>query len=251
MALAYLKLDPKTLSFYKNHTDAVPLESYKSNRMFFQCDDKKHIANAVDYMKCADKRVRFHKKARMLQTVLTYTVQTPKNDPKLCIVIEFQEPHIRSISADLICVMSEFDLLSLQESITYANYMAVERSNDISEVPLAFEDQEIFHVKTFEEKTLLNFVMVLNQEGILEWKPIKKNQKLIFHLKDIMPDKAADSCGMWFNNIVIPKAMNVEDSNCCFSWRKAPDTVVILCSTDKYRCVLRTRMVINKYHSLC
>lgn len=220
MALAYLKLSPESMAFYKNHTDAVPLEHYKPNRMYFSCNDMMHVANSIKYMKCVESKIRFHKKARLIETVLTYTVQTAKNDPKLCIIVEFQEPHLRSLSADFICALNEGDLTALQQSISNANYIAVEKSGMRDEVPMAFSDSEKFNVRIIEEKTVLNFPMIFTENGITEWKAIKKAQKVMFFLKDVMPDKAADACGMWYINVVIPKAMQIEDSNCCFSWKK-------------------------------
>jgi len=58
----------------------------------------------------------------------------------------------------------------------------------------------------------------------------------LFYYKDILPDKTGDACGMWYENIVVPEALEIKDNNCCFIWKKVPQNMVHLCSTAPKRC---------------
>lgn len=45
--------------------------------------------------------------------------------------------------------------------------------------------------------------------------------------------------------------MEVEDPNCCFVFKKAPDSMVTVCSTNEKRCLLDARMILKKFHVGC
>lgn len=45
--------------------------------------------------------------------------------------------------------------------------------------------------------------------------------------------------------------MEVEDPNCCFVFKKAPDSMVTVCSTNEKRCLLDARMMLKKFHVGC
>jgi len=55
---------------------------------------------------------------------------------------------------------------------------------------------------------------------------------ILYDVKDVMPDKGGEPCGIWYKNIMIPKAMNIKDSNQCMAFKRLPDIMVHVCSIE-------------------
>jgi hypothetical protein len=63
--------------------------------------------------------------------------------------------------------------------------------------------------------------VTFNDNGIVVYEDGTEGPQLYYY-KDILPDKAGDACGMWYENIVVPGDLGMEDNNCCFIWKKMP-----------------------------
>jgi hypothetical protein len=66
-----------------------------------------------------------------------------------------------------------------------------------------------------------------------------------------MPDKAGEACGMWYHSLIIPSAMGIKDPNQCFLFKKVPDSMVHICSTQAWRKFYAIRMIMKKYEQGC
>jgi len=66
-----------------------------------------------------------------------------------------------------------------------------------------------------------------------------------------MPDKEGEMCGVFFQNLVIPKELMVKDSNCCFSFLHVPNNMVYICGSHQFRCARSTRIMIKKFFIDC
>lgn len=78
-----------------------------------------------------------------------------------------------------------------------------------------------------------------------------KSFKSVYEYKEVAPDSIGENCAVWYQNIIVPKDMDLRDPNCCFVFKKAPDSMVTVCSLNENRCLLDARMMLKKFHNDC
>lgn len=66
-----------------------------------------------------------------------------------------------------------------------------------------------------------------------------------------MPDKAANPCGVWFDDIVVPPDLKIEDNNQCFQFKYEPSKWIHLCMVEKFRPLRSAKFVIKKFYTGC
>jgi hypothetical protein len=81
-------------------------------------------------------------------------------------IIEFEDPKIRSITSELICGLNEDEIENAKKSIANAWYLGVEKANILNSFPLANSHSEVFKIKYFEEGTVRDVNIVFNADGI-------------------------------------------------------------------------------------
>ena len=72
-------------------------------------------------------------------------------DPKLCIVLEVEDPVIRSIKSLLLCGFKEQQLAKVHTTLNVAFYSATKDADPINDFPLLSLDNEHVLAKILEE----------------------------------------------------------------------------------------------------
>jgi len=86
---------------------------------------------------------------------------------------------------------------------------------------------------------------------MIKWAEDEVDRTMIYEYSQVMPDKAGEACGIWYKSLVIPNALNIKDPNQCLLFKKVPDTMVNICSTQSYRKFYAIRMIMKKYEAGC
>jgi len=146
-------------------------------------------------------------------------MQTPENNPLNCVVLEFEDPLIRSISSELLCSLNEASIAIIKQALNVASYMAQADIDINKEVVLALDLKELFQVRTYQEGTVQDQKIVFNKLGMQVW---GEEEEYLYFYKDVMPDNAGNRCAMWYKNLVLPKELNIADTKQCFVFKKAP-----------------------------
>lgn len=129
--------------------------------------------------------------------------------------------------------------------------MAIEDANILVDIPMAVYSKEIFDIKYNLEGTVTEAKIVFLARGMMKWAKNEEDISSIFEYGMVMPDKAGEACGMWYQALIIPKALGVKDPNECFLFKKVPDTMVHICATQKWRKIYAIRMVLKKFEHGC
>lgn len=107
-----------------------------------------------------------------------------------------------------------------------AFYMATERAHILHDIPMAVNKKEIFKIKWNEETTVSEADIVFDTRGMLKWAEDLSEASIIYEYGQVMPDKAGEACGFWYQALVIPSQLNIKDPNECILFKKVPDTMV-------------------------
>lgn len=134
-------------------------------------------------------------------------------------------------------------------AIQNAFYKAV-TEDSIDDIPIASNGLDKFNIKSHELGQVLTNTVEFNDHGLKITNSDDSGPQL-FYYKDILPDKKGDACGMWYENIVVPEALEIKDTNCCFIWKKVPSNMVHLCSVEAKRCAYFGRILLKKLHHGC
>jgi len=251
MMMAYLRVGVDNIEFFKSPTKPVPALNFDTSSLFFPCDDSELLPNPTEYLKCVEGSYDFEAKQKLIKAQLMYLEQTPENNPDVCVVIESEEPLVRSISSQLICALNLQNVEFLKQAIYVSHYRAMVKVNILDEISMPVNDNEIFEVISHNEGAVLSSFVVFDREGMYFYKHGQEEKKHLFKYNDVMPDMTGTPCGVYYQNLVLPTALDVPDANCCFTFKKNPDKWVQICTKDKYRCIRSSKKVIKKFHAGC
>jgi hypothetical protein len=77
-------------------------------------------------------------------------------------------------------------------------------------------DKLVYDVQIVEEDVLSEHKVWINEVGIIEWDENPKNENTLYEYNNVIPDKTADVCGIWYEGIVLNKKFKEDkDNNCC------------------------------------
>jgi hypothetical protein len=88
------------------------------------------------------------------------------------------------------------------DAINNAFYNGV-TSAELKDIASALPKLDTFHVKTHELGEIVTQKVTFNDDGIMVYEDNTAGPQL-YYFKDVLPDKAGDACGMWYQNIVVP-----------------------------------------------
>ena len=82
-------------------------------------------------------------------------------DPSLCMVLEFQDPVVRSTKSVLLCAFKEQMLAKIQKTINVAFYSATRDAKPMSDFPMLALGLEEQKVRIYEEGQVISDTVVL------------------------------------------------------------------------------------------
>ena len=225
---------------YRSHVGGDLIFLKPTKQMKLICENSEGPCTPTEYLQMQSKDVPFDDLLLLKDTIINYFDQLPGIEERGCMILEFEEPKTRCRVSEIVCSLFPEDGETLITAFANAYYLSLLRADVSMATPAISYMTESIIVKIWEEKRLMEDVIVFNEMGILK----ANSDILLYAYSSIANDQLGNRCAFWYRNLMLPEEFEDHDPNCCLTFLLKTGKSVFICSNYPRRCIMKGKMIL-------